>query len=355
MRKILIKNARVFDGCTFFDSDVLVDKCKIVKIEKGIECECDYSFDAKGKTLCAGLVDIHAHIEGISVESFGIHAEMSCIPFGVTAANDASACFGTRELFDSHSLKLTAFVMPEVTENGVNFKSSEKMLGVLGDKAIGVKVFFDTSDPNIKNGEPLQEICEFAHKRGLKVMVHTSNSPIPMGEIVDLLSAGDIITHAFHGGKNNSSLDGYSCLIKAKQKGIVVDVGFAGFVHTDFAVLEGAIKAGVLPDTVSTDITKASAYMRGGRYGMTMCMSIAKELGMCEADIYKAVTVTPASVLGKQNEWACLKVGANADLAVFDFAEQPYSLTDRQGNTVCSDKGYRCVLTMVNGQILYKD
>ena len=73
----------------------------------------------------------------------------------------------------------------------------------------------------------------------------------------------------------------------------------AGHVHTDFGVLKRAIDADCLPDTISTDITKASAYKRGGRYGMTMCMSIAKHLGMQEEDIFRAVTSTPAKLWEK--------------------------------------------------------
>ena len=38
-------------------------------------------------------------------------------------------------------------------------------------------------------------------------------------------------------------------------------------------------------DTISTDITKFSAYKRGGRYGLPMCMGIAKVSGMSEEDI----------------------------------------------------------------------
>jgi type I restriction enzyme M protein len=53
------------------------------------------------------------------------------------------------------------------------------------------------------------------------------------------------------------------------------------------------------PDTISTDITCFSAYKRGGRYGMTMCMNMAKNVGISEGDIFKAVTSNPAKVLGK--------------------------------------------------------
>ena len=88
---------------------------------------------------------------------------------------------------------------------------------------------------------------------------------------------------------------------------------------------------------------------------MTMCMSIARYLGMSEEEIFRAVTLAPAKALLKENEWGCLKVGRCADIAVFDYAEEGFSLTDKAGNGIESEKGYRCVLTVADGQVVYKD
>ena len=87
---------------------------------------------------------------------------------------------------------------------------------------------------------------------------------------------------------------------------------------------------------------------------MTMCMSIALDAGMKEEDIFKAVTSSPAKVLGKENEWGYLKEGRIADIAVFDYTNEPYSLTDNEGNHIENDLGYRCILTISNGQIVYR-
>ena len=86
---------------------------------------------------------------------------------------------------------------------------------------------------------------------------------------------------------------------------------------------------------------------------MTMCMSIARHVGMSEADIFRAVTSTPAKVIGK-DEWGSLRVGGIADLAVFDYTDESFDLTDKVGNRIKSDRGYRCLLTISDGQIVYK-
>lgn len=354
MGKILIKNGRIWDGERFTYADVLTSDKTVFKIAERIDSPADFSYDAKGKTVSAGLVDMHVHMRGIGIDAFGIQAEMSCFPFGVTAAADAGGSWGDKALLDSFMLKNVVFACTDITNNHANFTRTEKLLGLYGDKAVGVKVYFDKTLSEVCDITALKEVCEFARAHGLKVMVHCSHSPTPMPEILGTLSKGDILTHSYHGEGNTAGDDGFNCLMQAKQRGVIIDVGFAGHVHTDFGVLSRAIECGAKPDTISTDITRNSAYTRGGKYGMTMCMSIAKSLGMTETEIFKAVTSAPALSLGKENEWGYLKEGRHADIAVFDYANEGFDLTDKAGNRVQSDTGYRCVLTVSDGQIVYK-
>lgn len=355
MAKILIKNGRVWDGEKFFFADILTNDNLIEKIEPDITDNADYIFDAEGKIVSAGLVDIHVHLKGISSDEFGIQAEMSSLPFGVTAVNDGGGGLGDRALLDSFAVKNTVFVGADIKENHALFSNTEKYLEKYGDKAIGVKVYFDKTNPGVIDITPLKEVCEYAKSKKLKVMVHCSNSPTSMTEIIETLSSGDILTHAFHGGENSCTENDFGAFKLAKQKGVVMDSGFAGYVHTDFCNFKKAIKCGFLPDTISTDITRLSAYTRGGKYGMTMCMSMAKAVDVCEEDIFKSVTSSPAKVLDKENEWGYLKVGKSADIAVFDYIDEAFDLTDKAGNRFKNNMGYRCVLTVSDGQIVYRN
>ncbi len=355
MAKILIKNGRIWDGEKFFFADVLTEGTAIIKMEKGITDPAELIFDASGKIVSAGLVDLHVHMKGIASEKYGTEPHMSSFPFGVTAVNDAGSVHGDKALLDSFSVKNTVFVGTDIKNNHALFSNTEQYLKKYGDNAIGIKVYFDKTISEVYDITPLKELCDYAKTRNLKVMVHCSHSPVPMAEIVKTLSAGDILTHIYHGGENACSERDYEAFKLAKQRGVVLDAGFAGHVHTDFANLVQAMKQGFLPDTVSTDITKLSAYQRGGRYGMTMCMNIAKTVGMGDEDIFRAVTASPAKVLGKQNEWGCLKVGRTADISVFDFTDEGFDLTDPAGNRLKNTQGYRCVLTVLDGQIVFRD
>ncbi len=354
MGTILIKNGRVWDGETFKNADVFTNGKTVLKIAEHIDSPADFIFDAKYKTVSAGLVDTHVHMRGIGIEEFGIQAEMSCFPFGVTAAADAGGSEGDKALLDSFMLKNVVFACTDLSNNHAYFNRTENLLERYGDKAVGVKVCFDKTMSEIRDITPLQEVCAFARAHRLKVMVHCSHSPTEMSEILDTLGSGDILTHSYHGGENRADKDGFKSLIQAKKRGVVIDVGFAGHVHTDFGVLKNAIERDAKPDTISTDITRYSAYKRGGRYGMTTCMSIAKTLGMTETEIFKAVTSAPARALNKENEWGYLKEGRRADIAVFEYADEGFDLTDNAGNRVQSGNGYRCILTVSDGEIVYK-
>lgn len=354
MAKILIKNGRIWDGGRFFAGDILTDGKSIANIGTDLTGKADFIFDAYGKTVSAGFVDLHMHMRGISSNQYGIHTEMSTFPFGVTAAAEASAIHGDLRLLESFALKNVVFVPVKIRDNRAELANAEMLLSNYGERAIGVKVFFDTADPELRDGAPLREIADFAHERGLRVMVHSSHSPIPMPELLESLCAGDVLTHTFHGGKNNAAEDHFAAVTAARARGVVIDVGFAGHVHTDFGIFAQAIREGVLPDTLGTDITKCSAYMRGGRYGMTLCMSIARTLGMKEDDIFRAITSSPARALGKADEWGTLAVGRRADLTVIDYTAEGFHLTDAAGNSVADTMGYRCDLTVSDGQIVYR-
>ena len=354
MARILIKNGRVWDGEKFFFADVLTNDKLIEKIQPNITDNADYIFDAEGKIVSPGLVDIHVHLKGLASPMFGVGAEISSFPFGVTAVNDAGSVHGDRALLDYLTVKNTVFVCAGIRQNHASFDAAEEGLIKYGDKAIGIKVYFDKSE-NVRDITPIEEICDYARQKNLKVMVHCTLSPTPMIDIVNTLSKGDILTHIFHGGDNSCLENNFESLRVAREKGVVLDLGLAGNVHTDFLNFKTSVEAGFLPDVISSDITCLSAFVRGGRYGMTMCMSIAKYIGMTEEEIFKRVTSSAAKALDKDSEWGYLKVGKAADLAVFEYTNEPFDLIDKVGNQVKYDLGYKCVLTVLNGQILYNN
>ena len=142
MASILIKNGRVWDGERFFYADVLTEGDRISKIEPHISEKAEFVYDAAGKTVTPGLVDAHVHMRGLN-KKFGIHVELSSIPFGVTAAADAGAAYGDKALLDTFLLKNVVFVSAKFQNNQAIFDSVERRLEAYGEKAVGIKVYFD--------------------------------------------------------------------------------------------------------------------------------------------------------------------------------------------------------------------
>ena len=358
MARILIKNGRVWDGEKFFFSDVLILSDKIAEIAENIDDSlAEFVYDASGKIVSCGLVDAHMHIRGISPD-LGVQPEVACMPFGVTSVVDASATYGSRTILDNALINGLVFVACRLANNRAYFENTGKMLSEYGEYVAGVKLFFDTEGADVRDATALCDVIDFAERRNLRVMVHSSNSPIPIPELLSHLRPGDIFTHAYHGGTNNSSEDDFECIFEAKKRGVIIDAGLAGHIHTDFRVFRDAISKGAIPDIISTDLTIRSSYKRGGKYGMTMCMNIARHLGMSEEDIFRAVTSNPAKALSKEDEWGYLKVGRRADVAIFELTDEStdatFDLTDKTGNHIFSDVGYRCILTVASGEVVYR-
>lgn len=350
--KLLIKNGTVWTKNGYEKKDVLFEGEQISKIEDNIEADTLRVFNAEGMVVLAGLIDTHMHMKNVTIDLFGVDASAVCFPNGVTCACEASACYGDEAFLDTFSVKNVVFAGGQYENNRFNHKKYD--YEKYGKYAIGIKVFYDTEANYVSNLAPLKDTCAFAKDRGLRVMVHSANSPVSMMEIVETLNKGDILTHAFHGGKNNSSEDNFECLKYAKEKGVIVDVGFAGYTHADFFILKKAIDMGVYPDTIGTDVTRSSAFIRSGRYGMNYCMSILRTLGMPEEEIFKAATVNSAKALGREDVWGELKVGSR-DLCALSYVDKPFEITDKFSNTVKDTKSYRCNLTVVNGDAVYSN
>lgn len=354
MSNILVKNGRIWDGEQFYFSDVYIEKGKIAAIAKEINTNADFVYDAEGQIVSAGFIDSHIHMRKMSADSLGV-GDWACFPFGVTAAVDALTEQDCAVAFASNLTKSVGFIRTFISENRLRADKLERLMGAWGEKAIGIKVCFDGRDTDARDVTPVCEAVDLADRKGLKVMVHCNHSPTPMSEIVKALRKGDILTHVYHGGVNNAAEDGFECLRYARQKGVVLDAAIAGHMHTDFGLYRKAIEKGCTPDLISTDLTLYSAFKRGGRYGLTACMNIAKACGQDEESIFRCVTSAPAKAFGKTDEWGGMKEGRTADLAVVAYEKDLYDLTDFSGNRVAWDKGYRCKLTIVGGEVVFRD
>ena len=356
MAKILLRNGKIFDGESFLSGEVLIEDGIIAALGR-FEAEIDAQtivMDAEGCMICPGLVDIQVHTDEISGDPYGFPALLATVPFGVTAAVDACANLPA-EVSADLPIETAALVSLALQDGEINYNEIERRLADYGDRALGVKIYFDRAQGRVATLAEIREVSAFAKGRGLLTMVHCTDSPAPMKDIARALSKGDILTHAYHGAPHTVADEGYAAYRLAKEKGIVIDAGMAGGVHTDLAVLKGAIERGFFPDVISSDITRFSAYTRGGIYGITMCMSICRALGMSEEAVLRAVTSRAAAAVKREGRWGRLTAGGRADLCVLSFGAAEIDIEDKAKNRLQIQEGYTCRLTVKDGRILYRN
>ena len=312
---------------------------------------------AAGKLVTPGLIDLHAHVFPYG-SAIGIPAD-ELVPFqGTTtlvSAGDAGAnniaAFRRASRPDPRrsmllhiaNMGLPAFPVPELYN--IDFAQTEaaaKAVAENADLVLGVKVRM-SENVIAKHGlEPLKraiQACEIAGT-GAKVMCHIGGVETPelMSQILDMLRAGDVLTHSYSGAPNiagkftNIVQDGklLPAALAAKQRGVVFDVGHGGGSF-DYTVAEVAMPAGAGPDTISSDIHVFSGNSPGMPY-LTWVMSKFLNMGLTLEQVVAMATVNPAKVINRAPKLGTLQVGAPADVSLLEVVEGPVEFVDTRNN-----------------------
>ena len=131
------------------------------------------------------------------------------------------------------------------------------------DLAIGVKLRFGPGLVWEYSAEPVKLARKAADMAGgVPMMMHITDSPIPLPELIEHMKPGDIVTHCYHGRANGIMGQEKEFVLKevveAQRHGIIFDCAH-GRNHFNFRMIEKALDQGFLPDTISTDLTMTSA------------------------------------------------------------------------------------------------
>jgi dihydroorotase len=189
---------------------------------------------------------------------------------------------------------------------------------------------------------------------GLPTMVHVTNPPVPLSQILDLLEPGDIVTHFLHGrgmGILNSDKRVSASVREAKQRGIIFDVGH-GRNHLNFSVARRALDEGFLPDTISSDLT------RRGKAGVVRnllhCLSKFLNLGMDLPSVLACATINPARIMKMEGIIGTLREGACADIAVLSLESGEFVFEDCDGNTLRGQRRLAPQYTIRQGKLIWQ-
>ncbi len=316
--------------------------------------------DVSGKLVTPGLIDLHSHVYpyasaiGIPADELVAHqGTTTCVSAGDAGANNLA---GFRRFVMAQSrTRLYAFVhianaglagfpVPELYNiDYAQVEACAKAVAENADFVLGVKVRMSDNVIARHGIEPLRRAIAACEASGInaKIMCHIGGVETPelMSTILDLLRAGDVLTHAYSGAPNiagrftNIVQEGrlLPAALAAKARGVVFDVGHGGGSF-DFTVCEAAIQQGCPPDTISSDIHTFSANSPGRPY-LTWVMSKFLTLGFTLDQVVAMATAAPARVIDRAVKHGTLQVGAPADVSVLELIEGPVSFVDTRNNT----------------------
>jgi len=376
---LLVQGGEVLDPSAGFSGlmDVGIAGGKIVEIGPNLPAaEARRTLSAKGRIVTPGLVDIHAHVF-VNAHDMGRHTDHFCQQSGVTTLFDAgsagSAGFaGLRQVLDRDvRTRVRAFV--NLSAIGIiggargtgelhHFPYADpegcaRTIAENPDLAIGVKLRFGPGLVWEYTNEPVKLARKAADMAGgVPMMMHITDSPIPLPELIEPMKPGDIVTHCYHGRANGIMGQEKEFVLKevveAQRHGIIFDCAH-GRNHFSFRMIEKALDQGFLPDTISTDLTMTSA-TRGPVWDLPTTMSKLLHFGMALPDIVTRATTAPAKILGYEGTVGTLKPGANADISLFELRDGRFDLTDSEGSTITAKRRLLNQVTIKDGRVVYE-
>lgn len=351
---LVIKGGEVLDPSQNLRGrrDIGIRNAVIAALEPEISAaRAAQTIDAGGKLVIPGIVDLHAHVfpQGSAI---GLPAD-ELVPFTATttyvSAGDAGAnnfsAFKHYVIAQARSriyaflhisnIGLAGFPVGEMLNlDYAAIDLAAKVLAENQDVLLGMKVRESLDVVGANGLEPLKRALEAVKRSGTKtrVMCHIGNAPGDLGQLLDLLRAGDILTHSYSGAGNNTVQQGrvIAAALEAKKRGVIIDVGHGGGSF-DYTVAEPAIAQGLAPDTISSDLHAYSGNSPGLPF-MPWVMSKFLNMGFSLEQVVAMSTVNPARIIGKVDKLGTLQLGAPADVSILELFEQPVEFVDTRNN-----------------------
>ena len=350
---LVLSGGRVIDPATGIDrvADVAFRDGRVAAIGGDISGHAGSVLDVAGCIVIPGMIDFHAHVYWGGT-SLGVDADHLAKRAGTTTWVDAgSAGPGNfagfrRHVIERQTTRILAFL--HLSFAGIFGFAREVMVGEAWElglldplacakvalahpeliRGIKVRVGAATSGPH--GTIPLQLAIEAAELAGLPLMCHLDRPPPRLEEVLSLLRPGDVLTHCLRPAPNAPVLpDGRirDAVLAARARGIVFDVGH-GMGSFAFATAEPMLAAGFLPDVISSDVHQLC--IDGPAFDNLVTMSKFIGLGMPLGEVVRAVTATPAKLLGRA-DLGTLAPGAVGDATVLELRRGGHEQVDVVG------------------------
>ena len=373
---LLLKGGHLLDDKNKIDAvrDVGIKDGKVAAVGVDLKpSDALKTIDVKGLYVAPGLIDLHVHIYAGTGERGSYAGDLSLYPDGFTFRNGVTTVVdagssGWRN-FDDFKDKIIdrskTRVLAELNIVGAGMRGSkyednlEDMDGKLtGDKAKlfpGVVVGIKSAHFTGPEWKPYDQAVMAGNIANVPVMIDYGARRIErtlLELVTSHLRPGDIYTHCFSGlrGEQDPQTGGPSqALLVMRKRGIYCDVGHGGGSFA-WTVAAPIMKAGYLPDSISTDLHVGSM-----NNGMKDILNVADKMILLGESVPEAIaemTSHPAHEI-KQDQLGNLSVGSGADVAVFSIETGKFGFVDMYNTKMMGTKKLVCEMTLRDGKVVY--
>ena len=347
---LVIRGGRVIDPARRLDSlmDVAISGGKIANVlPAGSATDAVSTFDATGKLVVPGLIDIHTHARSKEMPSI-------CLADGVTSLVDAGSQ-GADRIDDVVSVAKSApnrvRILLNIARTGVlpdgelmdisrvDVAAARKAVERHRDFIVGVKARLSRSVAGKNDLEALRRAQAIVEPSRLRVMVHVGDTASPLPAILALLKTGDIVTHVYspppHGIFDESGKV-LPEVVAARRRGIRFDIGNGRVGHITWDVAEQALRQKFLPDTISSDWTDVARTDQVFDFPNVLSKFLA--LGIPLDQVIERATIQAAHTFPAFGDLGTLRVGSPADISVLELRSGDFEFVDnantpRKGTT----------------------
>lgn len=331
------------------------------------------TIDVSGFYVTPGLVDIHTHDYASPGEAhsyagdYGIWPDDFTFRTGVTTVADAgSSGWRNFEDFKEHVIdreqtRVLAFLnIVGAGMRGPRFENNLDDMSMVPtgymalrypDTIIGIKsAHFEGPE-----WKPYIQAVGAGNIAHIPVMIdYGANRPErPLYDLLTkYLRPGDIYTHVYsnlRGEQDPATLGPSKALIEGRKRGIYFDAGTGGGSFR-FRVAIPLIKAGFLPDSLSTDLHADS--MNSSTKDMLNVMSKFMAMGLTVQQVVAESTWHPAREI-KRPDLGNLSPGAPADVAVLNVEHGKFGFLDMDNTKLAATSRLNCELTIRAGKVVY--
>lgn len=373
---LLLKGGHVIDAKNRISAirDVAIKDGKIAAVAANIPAASALkTVNVAGLYVTPGIIDIHVHCYAGTGERNSYAGDLSVYPDGFTFRNGVTTVVdaggaGWRNFEDfldrvinRSRTRVLAFI--NIVGHGMRGGKFEQNLddmevkptAEMAMKHKGVIVGVKSAHYTGPEMDPFTRSVEAAKAAGIRVMVdYGSNRPErPLYDLLTkVLQPGDIYTHCYSGlrGEQEGDTGGPSkALIEGRKRGIIFDVGHGGGSFA-WRVAYPLVKAGFLPDSISTDLHVSS--MNSGMKDMLNVMDKFLAMGMSVDDVIARSTWAPARIIQRE-DLGHLSVGAPADVAVLKLEKGSFGFVDMHGARMDGSTKLVAEMTVRDGKVVW--